>query len=92
MSHVILLGDSIFDNRSYVGAGPDVISQVRALLASDWSATLLAVDGHVTRDVGERQLKKFPDDASHVVVSGGNDALGQDSVLQEPAGSVGEAL
>ena len=93
MSHVVLLGDSIFDNQSYVGAGPDVISQVRALLAPDWSATLLAVDGHVTRDVGERQLKRIPDDASHLVVSaGGNDALSQASVLQEPAGSVGEAL
>ena len=29
MAHVVLLGDSIFDNLSYTRGGPDVIRQLR---------------------------------------------------------------
>jgi hypothetical protein len=47
MPHVILLGDSIFDNGRYTRGGPDVVSQVRELLGAGWEATLLAVDGSV---------------------------------------------
>lgn len=32
MSHVVLLGDSIFDNAAYVAGGPDVIRQLREML------------------------------------------------------------
>ena len=32
MTHIVLLGDSIFDNGRYTMGGPDVISQVRQLL------------------------------------------------------------
>ena len=93
MSHVVLLGDSIFDNRAYVGAAPDVIQQLRALLAPDWKATLVAVDGHVAGDVGERQVARIPEGASHLIVSaGGNDALRRASLLDEPTGSVGEGV
>lgn len=93
MSHVVLLGDSIFDNRAYVAPEPDVIRQLRARLGPGWTATLLAVDGDVTADVGERQLKRLPADASHLVVSvGGNDALGSAHLLRERAGSVAEAV
>jgi hypothetical protein len=92
MSHVVLLGDSIFDNASYVGGGPDVVKQLRDRLPSDWRATLRAVDGNVTRDV-ERQLSQLPRDASHLVVSvGGNDALGYASILETGARSVAEAV
>jgi hypothetical protein len=92
MSHVILLGDSVFDNAPYVTPGPDVIRQLRARLGADWKATLLAVDGHVTADV-PRQLDRLPGDASHLIVSvGGNDALGSSSILAEPAKSVAEAV
>ena len=92
MNHVVLLGDSIFDNQSYVGSAPDVVRQVRARLGSSWEATLLAVDGHVTADV-ERQLARLPGDASHLIVSvGGNDALGSSSILAERATSVAEAV
>src|SRR5919198_237854 len=48
MGHVVLLGDSIFDNAAYVGGGPDVVRQLRAVLPSDWRATLNALDGAVT--------------------------------------------
>ncbi len=92
MNHVVLLGDSIFDNRSYVAPAPDVVHQLRARLGADWKATLLAVDGDVTADV-ERQLTRTPRDASHLVVSvGGNDALGSSSILAESARSVAEAV
>jgi hypothetical protein len=93
MSHVVLLGDSIFDNAAYVRAGePDVTAQVRARLPGDWQATLCAVDGAVTADV-ERQLRTVPADASHLVVSvGGNDGLRNAGILREGARSVAEVV
>lgn len=92
MAHVVLLGDSIFDNARYVPDRPPVIEQVRRSLPSGWKATLLAVDGHITSDV-KRQLIGLPEDASHLVVSvGGNDALGESGILRQPAATVAEAL
>jgi hypothetical protein len=93
MIHVVLCGDSIFDNKSYVEAHePDVATQLRGRLDDDSRVTLLAVDGHVTSDVCP-QLDRLPSDATHIVVSGGgNDALGFISILGERVGSVGEAL
>jgi hypothetical protein len=91
MKHVVLLGDSIFDNGRYVAGGPDVVSQLRPLLPG-WQATLRAVDGAVTRSV-PGQLAGLPADTSHLVVSiGGNDALGQAHVLDEGARSMAEAV
>jgi len=90
--HIVLLGDSIFDNKAYVGGGPDVIYQVRAELGENASATLLAVDGDCAGDVAA-QLKNLPAGATHLVVSvGGNDALGQAGILREGAHSVAEAV
>lgn len=83
--HVVLLGDSILDNGAYVGRDPAVVDQVRAELPAGWQATLLAVDGSVTRDVA-RQLGRLPADASHLIVSvGGNDALEASHLLLAPA-------
>jgi hypothetical protein len=92
MTHVVLLGDSIFDNAAYVSGGPDVVRQLCALLPAGWRATLNALDGAVISDVSE-QLQRLPGDASHLVVSvGGNDALGEASLLDQKVGSVAEAL
>jgi hypothetical protein len=93
MNHVVLLGDSIFDNKAYVQRGqPDVVAQVRAKLPQGWQATLCAVDGAVTRNV-EGQLRTVPADASHLIVSaGGNDALGNSGILREGARSVAEVM
>ena len=92
MNHVVLLGDSIFDNKAYVGDGPDVIAQLTQTLPAGWKATLNAVDGSTTVTMKE-QLGRLPKDATHLVVStGGNDALGSKQVIEEPARSVGEAL
>ena len=77
MGHVVLLGDSIFDNERYVPGGPDVVGHLRNELPAGWTATLLAVDGAVVNDV-PRQLRKLPANADCLVVSaGGNDALGK---------------
>lgn len=92
MPHVVLLGDSIFDNGVYTGGGPDVITQLRGELPAPWRATLLAVDGAVTRDL-PAQLKRLPADATHLVVSmGGNDALSHSHVLNTRVSSSAEAL
>ena len=90
--HVVLLGDSIFDNKAYVNGGADVIEQLRGQLPPGWKATLLALDGDVISGVS-RQLRVLPEDASFLVVSvGGNDALGFSSLLQAPVPSVTAAL
>lgn len=91
-SHVVLLGDSIFDNRAYTAGAPDVVGHLRALLPSTWKATLCAVDGSTAADL-EEQLPTVPPDASHLVVSiGGNDALLNSDLLGKPVGSTAEAL
>ena len=93
MGHVVLLGDSVFDNGAFVRPGePDVARQLRDRLPAGWAATLAAVDGAVATDV-PRQLGRVPPGATHLVVSaGGNDALGRQDVLGARAGSVADAL
>ena len=92
MRHLVLLGDSVFDNASYVPGQPDVVSQLRARLEPDCKATLVAVDGSVVGDL-PRQLGRLPDDATHLVISvGGNDALRAASVLDQAVSSVAEAV
>jgi hypothetical protein len=92
MSHVVLLGDSIFDNAVYVPDRPAVIEQVRRGLPTGWKATLVAVDGHMLEDILS-QIARIPKDATHLVVSvGGNNALMASGILGDPARTVGEAL
>ena len=92
MPHIILLGDSIFDNGKYTAGGPAIIDQVRQALPNGWKATLLAVDGDTSAEVPD-QLKRLPADATHLVLSvGGNDALGCIAALDAPARSVKDAL
>lgn len=92
MPHVALLGDSIFDNAAYVGAGRDVIGWLRTCLPPGWSATLGAVDGSTTHDV-KVQLEHLPNEVDHFVVSaGGNDAIQYASVLSKGVSTVSEAL
>jgi GDSL-like Lipase/Acylhydrolase family len=91
--HIVLLGDSIFDNKVYVGEDdPAVIDQLRRHLPDTWHATLLAVDGDVTSDV-ITQLKGLPDDATHLVISvGGNDGLQSRAVLSQTVADVADGL
>jgi hypothetical protein len=92
VTHLVLLGDSIFDNGAYTGGGPDVVTQVRDVAPPGWKATLLAVDGARTADV-ETQLSRLPADANHLVLSvGGNDALAHGDLLEGPAASAAQVL
>jgi len=92
MTHIVLLGDSIFDNVAYVAGGPDVVRQLREILPADWRASLNALDGAVIADLPQ-QLQKLPRDATHLVISiGGNDALGEAGLLERKVISMAEAL
>lgn len=93
MPHVALLGDSSFDNAAYVGrGGVPVLGHLRARLPAGWKASLCAVDGATTLDIGQ-QLARVPADATHLVVSvGGNNALLAAGILREKARSVAEVL
>ncbi len=90
--HVVLLGDSILDNKAYVGNGPAVIDQVKQVMGADWQATLLAVDGSRTGDVLQ-QIEQIPSSATHLIISsGGNDALWNQAILQEEVSIALEAF
>jgi hypothetical protein len=88
MAHIVLLGDSIFDNAAYTNGGPDVIAQVRQLPAG--GRPLLS--GSNMDDV-LAQVQRVPHDASHLVLSvGGNDALMDADILRMPVNSTARAL
>jgi hypothetical protein len=92
MPHIVLLGDSVFDNQSYVPPGRATIDALMEQAPSGWDVTLLAQDGSTIDEIG-RQLLHLPSDATHVIVStGGNDALRDVGILTEQAGTVAEAL
>lgn len=89
--HIVLAGDSIFDNGSYVPGGPALVDVLREALAESGKATLLAVDGSVSMMV-PGQLGKIPKDADRLFISsGGNDALACRFVIDAPAGRAGSA-
>ena len=93
MKHIILAGDSIFDNGLYVKSGePDVSSQLQGLMDEGDKVSLLAVDGHIINNV-EGQLRNLPNDTTHLVVSvGGNDALGFLQSFSNPIANLGEGF
>src|ERR1700677_189620 len=85
LGHVVLIGDSIFDNGNYVGEGKaDVAQRLYGNLGDDWKVTLLASDGATTGSLSW-QMERFPSDATHLVVSiGGNNANGEWKMLRDP--------
>ena len=87
MEHIVLLGDSIFDNKSYVGyGGKDVVTHLREILPAGWQATLRAIDGSVIEGVS-RQLNG-PENPTHLIISvGGNDAIMNADILEMRANS-----
>ena len=92
MTHIVLLGDSIFDNKAYVGNEPDVVSQLRRIIPQNWQATLKAVDGNLVEHVGG-QLSKAPADATHLIISvGGNNAIMNADILSLQASSSAEVF
>lgn len=92
MPHLVLLGDSIFDNAAYVAGGPDVVTHLRDQLPVEWRATLAAIDGATTHSM-PIQYGRIPADATHLVLSiGGNDALMNVDILDRRVSSAAEAL
>ena len=92
MKHIVLLGDSVFDNKAYIDGGLDVIEHIRRQIPAGWKASLLAVDGSVVENV-RKQALDLPDDATHLVISaGGNDAILNAGVLQQKVASSAEVL
>jgi hypothetical protein len=73
--HLVLLGDSIFDNGAYVGNKPAVGQQVQSLLPVGWRCSVLAEDGAITEDI-EYQLQHLPHDSSYLVLNGYERATG----------------
>ncbi|HIP24401.1 MAG TPA: SGNH/GDSL hydrolase family protein [Rhodobacteraceae bacterium] len=72
--HIVLAGDSIFDNDGYVPGEAGVIEQLRKSIHPDWSASKIAVDGDCIRHVAD-QIKNLPSNTTDLIVSvGGNDA------------------
>jgi hypothetical protein len=91
-NHVVLLGDSIFDNGSYINGAPDVVAHLRQLLPPSHRATLCAVDGATTAGIAA-QLLQVPASATDLIVSiGGNDALQNMDLLSLQVASSGAAL
>ncbi|WP_338763054.1 SGNH/GDSL hydrolase family protein [Massilia sp. METH4] len=91
MAHVVLIGDSVFDNARYVPKGTEVAAQLRQRLGAVHRVSLLAVDGAVLANVPAqlRGIRGLPQPPSHIVVSaGGNDVLGLVSSMQTPARTV----
>ena len=92
MPHIVLLGDSIFDNASYVAGGPDVAAHLKREMPEGWRVTLSAIDGATTGSI-PTQYNRIPRDATHLVLSiGGNDALMNVDILQRRASTVADAL
>ncbi|HWP05297.1 MAG TPA: SGNH/GDSL hydrolase family protein [Polyangiaceae bacterium] len=90
--HIALLGDSIFDNRTYTRGEPDVVTHLSSILPRGYRASLLAVDGAIAAGV-PRQLSGVTPDVTNLVVSmGGNDALSNADLLDLPVRSTREAL
>jgi len=83
MAKVVLLGDSSFDNESYVDGGKSVLQHCQEQLPIP--SILAAQDGGVISDVQDQmKAHKFKHDDYAVVSVGGNDALGNIDLLSMP--------
>ena len=92
MTHIVLAGDSIFDNMAYVNQGQAVIELLTKKSNGDFKATLVAEDGAVTSDLA-RQFDQMPPDMTHLYISsGGNDALESAYLLAENVSTAFEAM
>ncbi len=92
MNHLVLLGDSIFDNEAYVNGGLTVFSHLYQLVPKNWEVTLRAIDGSVVKSV-TRQALDLPNDTTHLIISvGGNDAILNADVLQMKVSSSAEVF
>ena len=93
MAHIVLMGDSIFDNAPYVVEGTQVQARLQSLLGPADRVSLLARDGSVVADMLEQvaKLHTLPAADWLVVSCGGNDVLGLVGAMQSKVASVIEA-
>jgi len=94
MAHIVLLGDSIFDNAAYVPAGTEVRACLESLPGRPHRVSLLARDGSVIEDMAAQvaRLRELPVPADWLVVScGGNDVLSLVGAMHSQVGTVLEA-
>jgi hypothetical protein len=92
MTHLVFLGDSIFDNAAYVDKDHAFIDHLKGILLPSWQASLVAVDGH-TSVTAMDQVKRIPQSATHLFLSvGGNDALMAVEKLRTRVSTVMEGL
>ena len=90
--YVSLLGDSIIDNKVYVGEGELSVTEHLQYNSSS-NFTMIAVDGDTTEDVLENQLDNLKEPVSHIVLSiGGNDLLQNLHLLQDETSGMKFAL
>lgn len=92
MLNIALVGDSIFDNKAYVGVEPDVKSHLSVISPESWSVSLHAIDGSLVEHISE-QVAGIAPNTSHILVSaGGNNAILNADVLQMKAANSAETL
>ncbi|MEX0718551.1 MAG: GDSL-type esterase/lipase family protein [Planctomycetaceae bacterium] len=84
--HVVLLGDSIFDNKRFVGRGRAIVDQLGDALPAGWKATLLAAANMPVRQMLRQQVQRIPQDATCLVLCAGgvNAILGLINVRPSP--------
>ena len=80
---LVLLGDSIIDNKTYVLDGEfSVLEHIQS--KTETPVTQLALDGATTDDVISNEINVIPFGTSHIVLSvGGNDLLNEIGFLME---------
>ena len=80
---LVLLGDSIIDNKTYVLEGElSVLEHIKS--KTETPVMQLALDGATTDDVINSQIQAIPFGTSHIVLSiGGNDLLNEIAFLME---------
>ena len=89
--HIVLIGDSVLDNASYVDSGESIQDLLHKAIPNA-TISLLAVDGSMTTDIS-KQIANFAQDATHIIFScGGNDAINSIDVLNQSTSTIEDAL
>lgn len=89
--HIVLVGDSIFDNEVYVKRGDAVIDLLKRNERDQNRSLLLAKDGAVLDDALDQLDLVSPSCTDLIISCGGNDVLRLVRMLSDPVTTVSEA-